>query len=191
MAKRYKTDYFEKLSQLSSICSDNISITQKIMYSEYTELKKNAVTGKNIMQEIKTSLSKDFFAPFDREDIFIISEILYELSENSQLLCIYSKESDLFSVTSDLRSLIECLKNITESISAIITQLSKFPKQGDLTVYFSKTEILLYDFKKYFLVSSGKEKNKYPDALLQIAKECAQNCKEIIELIQYTLIKNS
>lgn len=191
MAKSYKTDYFEKLSQLASICCDNVSIAQKIVSSEKSAFEKNAVTGKNIILEIKTSLAKDFFAPFEREDIFIVCEKLNELSENSQILCIYSKKCDVFSMPSEIKALIECMKNITESISTVFIQLLKYPKQGDLSDYFRKTEMLLYNFRKKFFDYSEQEKNKHFNTLLQITKECAEKCQEITILIQYTLIKNS
>lgn len=188
MSKHYKTDYFDKMKQLTTICCDNISIAQKIISSEHSATEKNAVTGKNIFQRIRICLEKDFFTPFEREDIFIISSKLSELSENTQLLCVYSEQTDVFSITSDLRTLIECLNNIAALIFTIITRLSEYPKQGDLTVFFNKTEQYQYDFQKKFFNCSAHTKN---NALFLLADECAKNCKEITVLIQYTLIKNS
>lgn len=191
MAKHYKTDYFEKLIQLASICCDNVSIAQRIISSEHSAFEKNAVTGKNIMQEIKLSLEKDFFAPFEREDIFIVGTKLNELSESTKILSIILKQTDVFSITSDSEALVECLKNITENVLNIVIQLSKYPKQGDMTDYFNKTEILIYNFRKKFFGCFDKDKKSLFNALLQIIKECADKCKEINTLIQYTLIKNS
>ena len=181
MAKRFKTDYFEKLGQPSSICCDNIETALKHMSSEHSAVKKNPVTGNNIIQEIRSSLEKDFFAPFEREDIFILSAKLNELSENTKMLSLHSSSIDIF----DLKALTECLREIVNSIRIIIIMLAKYPKHGDLTDYFSNCEALLSDFRKL-----ATNQDKY-NPMLQITEDCAENCKEIILLIQYTLIKNS
>ena len=185
MKKRFKTDYFEKLNQLTEICCNNIATAKKIISSAHSVSDNNQSTGNKIFREIKASLEKDFFAPFEREDIFILSAKLNELSENTKLLCIHSNKIDIFSVTSDLKAMTGCLRDIVDNIRTIIIMLAKYPKHSDLTDYFRKCEALLTDFR---ILAVNKDKH---NPLIQITEDCAENCKEIILLIQYTLIKNS
>ena len=180
MAKRFKTDYFEKLNQLTEICCDNIATAQKIISSTSSASDKNPSTGNKIFREIKTSLEKDFFAPFEREDIFILSAKLNELSENTHLLCLNANITDIFFQTT-----IECLQNITALIRTIIIKLAKYPKQDNLYDYFSNAEKLLHDYSKNCRFAANN------NPLIQISADCALICKEIIFLIQYILIKNS
>lgn len=191
MAKRYKTDYFKKINMLASICNDNIFYAQKIISSELSVSEAKPVTGKIIMDEIKSSLAKDYFAPFEREDIFIICEKFNELSENSHLLCICANKTDTFGFPSEIVTLTDCLKKISESITKMLSELLKYPKQGDLTHLFNKTESLIADFKKQLYSCLKRTQNDSYNNIIRITAECADNCKEITTLIQYTLIKNS
>lgn len=191
MEKRYKTDYFEKINTLAKICNDNILYACKIISNDNLAFDKNTANGKNIMKEIKSNLEKDYFAPFEREDIFMLCAKLNELSENSQFLCQYASDADMFGFPSNIVALAECLKSIMFSMTNTFDRLLKYPKQGDLTPLFEKTETLLSDYKKLLYSCLKRAKNDSYNSIIHITEECARNCSEITQLIQYTLIKNS
>lgn len=190
MEKRYKTDYFKKLYLLTSICSRNITHAKQIISSGNFNSKNETETGLNILKEIKTNLEKDYFAPFEREDIFLLSTKLNEMSANSQTLCTFAQDSDIFGFPSNIISLVDCLKSITESVESIFSQLKKYPKQGNLSVILEKTESLHTDFRNQIYNNLKRTKNDTYN-ILNIIEKCEENCMEIIQLIQYTLIKNS
>lgn len=191
MEKRYKTDYFEKIKLLASICNSNISDAKKIISSEKLTSDSKPDTAKNILYDIRNNLEKDYFAPFEREDIFMLSEKLCELSKNSHLLCIYASEADFFGFPATIVSLTECLKNISNSVLCIFEQLTKYPKQGDLKPVFENAESLQYDFRKLLYDCMKRIRNDGYHHILHLTEKCADNCKEIVQLTQYTLIKNS
>ena len=191
MEKRYKTDYFEKLDLLSSICCNNISYSNIIIASEKLVSTNETETGAGIIKEIKTCLEKDYFAPFEREDIFLLSIKLNELSVNSRTLCICAQDSDFFGFPSNIISLASYLKNIADLMKTIFTRLKKYPKQDNLSVIFEKTELLHTDFSNQIYYCLKQSKNNTYNTILHLIEKCEETCMEIIHLIQYTLLKNS
>lgn len=191
MEKRYKTDYFEKINLLASICNDNIFYVQKIISSEQFLFEKNVVTGKNIIPEIKSSLEKDYFAPFEREDIYIICEKLNELSENTYFLYNYVSDNNIFGFPGNIIALVENLKKTAESILVIFTILSRNQKKSDLKDHIDKAEDVQKELKKQFYDCLKRSQGDIYNLIIHIIEKCAENCKEIIQLIHYTLFKNS
>lgn len=191
MEKSYKIDYFEKINLLTSICNDNIFYALKIISSEQFTFDKKAVTGKNIIAEIKSSLEKDYFTPFEREDIYMICEKLNELSENTYFLYTYASDNNIFGFPGNIVSLTECLKNTAKVIHVIFLSLSKNQKKPDLKEHIAKAEETQKVLKKLLHDCLKRSQGDTYNLIIHNIEKCAENCKEIIQLIQYTLFKNS
>ena len=123
MKKRYKTDYFEKMNQLALICNDNICLALKIVSSEISSPEEKPVSGRNIMAEIKESLEKDYFAPIEREDTFILCQKLCEMSENSFLLYNESKKVNVFYLPNNFHVLCGSLQSVSKTTAEVFAQL--------------------------------------------------------------------
>ncbi len=191
MKKRYKTDYFEKLCLLAKICNENIFYTDKIINSQQIISDFTIHTGKDIMNEVKSSLEKDYFAPFEREDIFILGETLNKLSENTFFLYSAILDSNFFGFPGNIVSQIECLLKISEAIYDIFINLSKSQNKADLNVHIAKAEYKQEELKKQEF--NCIKKSQQPDYIniIHYIEKCLDSTNEIIQLIQYTLLKNS
>jgi len=191
MKKRCKTDYFEKLCLLAKICNDNISYAHKIITSQQIISDYTVHTGKDIMNEVKANLEKDYFAPFEREDIFMLGEKLNELSENTFFLYTNVSHNNFFVFPGNFASLIECLMNASAAIYDIFINLSESQKSPGLNNLISKAEKKQKELKKRLYESFNQSQKTDYTGIFHHIEKCADSCKEIIQLIQYTLLKNS
>lgn len=190
MKKRYKTDYLGKLCILSKICRDNISYAHKIMTSQQVESDYTIHTGKEIMKEVALNLEKDYFAPFEREDIFMLCETLNELSKTTYFLCMNLSDNNFFNFPGNMTTLAESLLKASESIQDIFINLSKSQKKTDLNTYISKAENNQEELTKLTYKYHMTLKTEY-FGTFHIMEKCADSTDKIIQLIQYTLFKNS
>ena len=191
MKKRYKTDYFAKLCLLAKICNDNISYTHKIITSQQNTSEYTIHTGNDIMNEVKINLEKDYFAPFEREDIFLLCEKLNVLTKNSYFLCMNLSDNRFFGFPGNIISQIESLMKVSEAIHDIFIRLSKSQKKTDLNVHISKAESKQEELIKRIYDSINKSQKADYFSIIHLIEKCADSSKEIIQLIQYTLLKNS
>ena len=178
------------MNLLASISYDNINYALKVASSEISFFEAKPVSGRNIMREIKESLKKDYFAPFEREDIFILSQKLCELCDNSIFLLNASNESKIFADKNTL-SLCESLRIISGLTANIFSTLQKYPKQGDLKPFFNKIDTEYNRIRNSVSKLSDKETAGFNSSFLHYIEICAQNCNDLATLTQYILIKNS
>lgn len=191
MKKRYKTDYFEKLCLLAKICNDNISYAHRIITLQQIASDYTIHTGKDIMYEVKTNLEKDYFAPFEREDIFMLGEKLNELSQNTSFLCMNLSDNRFFVFPGNIVSQFECLMKISEAIHDIFIRLSKSQKKTALNIHISKAECKQEELTKQVYDSINRSQKTDYIGIIHYIEKCADSTNEIIQLIQYTLLKNS
>ncbi len=191
MDKHNKINYFEKMKLLISVCVSDITTAKDLISSEVLSFKDNSKDVENIFNEIKTNLAKDYFTPFEREDILIISIKLKDLYSDINLLCKYSAQSDFFGFPSFIVSLAEKLTEAVNSLSDIINKLSEYPKQGEMQSHFTNTETLLSQLQKTHIDCLYRTKNNEYNHILYTAGRCSDICNETVQLLQYILIKNS
>lgn len=191
MDKHNKINYFEKMKLLISFSVSDISTAKELISSEVLSFKENSNDAENIFNEIKTNLAKDYFTPFEREDIFIISLRLRDLYSNINLLCKYSAQSEFFGFPSYIVYLAEKLSAVVNSLSDIMNKLTEYPKQDDLQSYFTQTETLISELQKIYIDCLYRTKNNEYNHILYTAGRCKDICNETVQLLQYILIKNS
>lgn len=172
------------MNLLASICKSNTDYALKISKKQITTYEAKPVSGRIILSEICECLEKDYFAPFEREDIFILSKKLYELSENTFLFCNTANEMSSFSKNNTVS---EKLQSMSDTNAVIFSNLCKYPKQGDMKPFSGKIYTDYISIKKYIYQHSEKQFNPF----LRQTEICADNYNDIITKLQYILIKNS
>lgn len=190
MKKHYKTDYLKKLCQLSKICNDNFSYVYKILTSQQFPAEKMFQKSKNIITEIKENLNKDYFTPFEREDIFIISRKLHNLNEYSYFIFKFLSDNRFFSSPKNIIQQIGYLIKITETIHEIFINLSATQK-ADSSLYITEAETVQEELIHHIYDSINNDKTLNYGTILHYIENCADTANEIIQMIQYTLLKNS
>ncbi|MBO5935097.1 MAG: hypothetical protein J6Q94_06375 [Clostridia bacterium] len=185
MKKHYKTDYFEKLCNISKICNENFSYVYKILASQEIPPEKIFLKSKDIVIEINECLEKDYFTPFEREDIFIISKKLDILNDYLYLLFIFLSENNFFSFTKNTINQIEHLSDLSTIIHEIFISLSVSQK-NNLSKHIADAEIIHQNLIRQIYSENSKNAPVY-----HYIEKCTDTSNEIIQLIQYTLLKNS
>lgn len=190
MKKHYKTDYFEKLCQIAKICNNNLLYSHKIITSQQFPDEKVFQKSKDATDKIKENLDKDYFTPFEREDIFAISRKLDMLNEYIYFICKFLCDNKIFSFSDILIQQISCLIEISDIIHGIFITLSETQK-ADLNLYISKAEKRHEKLMLNIYNSINNSEYLNYGTILHYIEKCAATSNEIIQLIQYTLLKNS
>ena len=141
-------------------------------------------TERRIPDKIRDSLKKDYFTPFEREDILMITLLLSELADETyDLLCCALSVN-----TQGATALTSFLYDAVKHIKEFILSLSGFPKTNDFSVFFEKWNGILTEFRKAELTAIGTVSQ---NMLINRISDCMRCCRRIMNYAGYSIIKNS
>lgn len=140
--------------------------------------------SRKTLKKIEESVKKDYFTPFEREDILMLALLLSDLADETyDLLCFSSGIN-----TGSAATLPSFLSDAVNNIKDLIISLSKFPKTNDFTSFFEKWEKISSDFGKAVL---SAYKSSSQNIFINKIIGCMDHCRRIMNYTQYAIIKNS
>lgn len=153
---KYKTDYPKILTEMMSCISESIN-------------EKSHNRFNILFNNLKTSLHNDYFAPFEKEDIFLLAVIIDELQSTVNK---YRLDKKVFDITKQhfnaLTEIINLLNIQNDKNNIIIKKINQFNK---------------LNIDEATLTCSSQEKIAIEDII--------DKCKKTVIHVEYTIIKNS
>lgn len=155
---KYKTDYPKLLAEMMSCISEILNGNTD---NKFTKL----------FSEIKTALHKDYFAPYEKEDIFMIAVKLDDL---------------YFTAANNSHS-----QNINALTMPYIDTLSSIILLLNLKNEKTKNIEILKGIRQFYEINIADSLLRTTQAEETAVKDIIEKCKNTVIQIEYTIIKNS
>ncbi len=205
MANRQKIDYFDRLTKqseyslkASEVLSDFLVFCEMSdifgIRSSMQELKNLSLSQS---KEILSSLTEDFLPPFDREDIFLLSDGILKVTETfcDAFQFIYTYNNTEFKGTAKFaRIASECCFTMHSAVSG----LKNCKKRGGQKSFFEEiTALKAKSDEEYFRALSGiysetadARKAFFTANVYNSIRKCCDTCIDTVILIETAVMKN-
>lgn len=194
MAKKNKTDYLGEIKKTAELSGTNLKeFSEKISNGSLFSYSPS-YNGREQLLIIEQDLKKDYFTLIEREDIFMLAILGNEMYDATENLLRTASDIVITDFSREISEIADILIGGIQNLSDIISAFSKFPKTGDLTVFFKKHSETYdkFDEKMNALVKNTAYTAFFSFYIItEHLNKCMDCCKNIINYMRFAAIKNS